>query len=182
MYSAIESVFLIPIPHLLSSFHCLSMMASSVSIPSLVSNFSFSATLACWGQNSPHEPQLMPLRYIDCKQAILNIPMGEKALAPLSFSRDPDAGFTVPYIWDYGSCAIGIDLLRNDDREISTFAAIFKRAFDIAVECVIKSPHLGGRGFVGENGRLMVSIRGADSDASSLGLVVSNRNLSVDAS
>ncbi|CAF9941928.1 MAG: hypothetical protein ALECFALPRED_009420 [Alectoria fallacina] len=129
-------------------------MARSVSIPSLISNTSLSVTLGCWEQLPPVDPQLTPLTYIECKQAISEIPMGEKALAPLSFGRDPGAGFTVPYTWDYGNCAIEIDVLREDDEERSTFAAIFKRAFDIAVECVIKPPHLGGKGLVGKNEQL----------------------------
>lgn len=102
--------------------------------------------------------------------------MGEKALAPLSFSRDPGAGFTVPYTWHSGSCAIEIDVLREDDMERSTFAAIFKRAFDIAVNCVIQPPHLGGKGLVGEKEWLKVWMY---SKESSPGLVESNLNVSV---
>lgn len=95
-------------------------MANSVAIPSLTSNISLSVTLDCWEQNPPHERQLTPLTYIECKQAIRDIPMGEKALAPLSFGRDPDAGFTVPYTWDFGGCAVEINVLREHDRESST--------------------------------------------------------------
>ena len=109
--------------------------------------------------------------------------MGQKALAPLSFARDPDAGFTVPYTWDFGSCAIEIDVLREDDSESATFAAIFKRAFDIAVECVIKPPHLGGKGLVGEHGLLKVWMFGVDPKVSSSGLAESNLgSVSVDTS
>ena len=108
--------------------------------------------------------------------------MGEKALAPLSFGRDPGAGFTVPYTWDHGSCAIEVDVLRKDDTESSTFAAIFKRAFDVAVQCVIKPPHLGGQGLVGENERLKVWIYGFNAKVSSPGLVGSNLSVSVDTS
>ncbi len=78
----------------------------------------------------------------------------------------------MPYAWPYGSCAVQIDVLQEDDKESSTFAAIFKRAFDVAVECVIKPPHLGGQGFVGEDGRLKVSITGAHPAASPAGLSV----------
>ena len=157
-------------------------MTNSVSIPSLISNTSLSITLACWEQNPPRDPQLTPLTYIECKQAIRDIPMGEKALAPVSFGRDPDAGFTVPYTWKSGSCAIEIDVLREDDMETSTFAAIFKRAFDIAVQCVIKPPHLGGKGLVGENEQLMVWMDWVDPGMSSPGLVDSNLSVSVDTS
>ena len=160
-------------------------MANSLSHPSLVSNFSLSpisVEIGCWGQNPPGDPQLTPVKYIECKQAIRNIPIGAKALAPISFSRAPDAGFTVPYKWPYGDCTIEIDVLREDEEEISTFAAIFKRAFDIAVECVIKPPNLGGHSLVGRNERLSVVIVGPDPVVSSPGLAGSNVNVSVDTS
>ena len=66
--------------------------------------------------------------------------------------------------------------------ETSTFAAIFKRAFDIAVQCVIKPPHLGGKGLVGENEQLMVWMDWVDPGMSSPGLVDSNLSVSVDTS
>ena len=160
-------------------------MANSVSLPSLISNVSLSplsVTIGCYAQNPPSEPQLTSVKYVECKQAIRNVPMGEKALAPLSFSREPDAGFTVPYKWAYGDCTIEIDVLREGEEESSTFAAIFKRAFDIAVNCVIKPPNLGGRGLVGRNERLKVTISGPDPEVSSPGLVGSNVNVSVDTS
>ena len=157
-------------------------MTNSVSILPLISNTSLSVTLACWDQFPPDKPQLTPLTFIECKQAIQDIPLGEKALAPLSFGRDPGAGFTVPYTWEYGTCAIEIDVLRADDMERSTFAAIFKRAFDIAVECVINPPHLGGEGLVGEKEQLRVWLYESDPAVSSPSLVESNPSLSVDTS
>ena len=102
--------------------------------------------------------------------------MGEKALAPVSFSREPDAGFPVPSKWDHGDCIVEIDVLQEGEKEISTFAAIFKRAFNIAVDCVIKPPNLGGHGLVGTNQRLGVVIRGPNPE------VGSNVNVSVDTS
>ena len=158
-------------------------MLNSLLIPSLISNASLSVTLGCWEQNPPSEPQLPPLTYIECKGAIGKIPMGAKALAPVSFSRDPSAGFILPNKWDSGNCAIEIDVVQADDEEHSTFAAIFKRAFDIAVECVINPPHLGGKGLVGDHDRLRVSIYGVYPKASSSpGLVASDRSASADTS
>lgn len=66
--------------------------------------------------------------------------------------------------------------------ERSTFAAIFKRAFDIAVECVINPPHLGGRGLVGENEQLKVWMYGVDPQVSSPGLVESDLGTAVNTS
>ena len=108
--------------------------------------------------------------------------MGEKALAPISFSRDPGPGFTVPYVWDVGNCAIEIDVVRKDVVASSTFAGVFKRAFDIAVECVIKPPHLGGKGLVGADELLKVAIYGVHPAEPSRGLEASNVSVSVDTS
>ena len=157
-------------------------MANSVTIPSPISNLFLSVTLGCWGQYPPSEPQLPVFTYIECKQAFRDIPMGEKALAPLLFGRDPGAGFTVPYLWHYGNCVIEVDVVRQEVDERSTFAAIFKRAFDVAVECVIKPPHLGGKGLVGEHEQLKVWIYGADPLVAPPGLVESNLSVSGDTS
>ena len=179
--STFQVAFLLTsIPYFLPHY-CL-YMANSLSISSLISNTSLSVTLGCWEQNPPPEAQLPPLTYIECKQTIHNIPMGGKALAPVSFGRDPGAGFMVPHVWSFGNCAIEIDVTREDDMASSTFAAIFKRAFDIAVECVIKPPHLGGKGWVGVDEKLKVSIFGVHPEASSPDLIESNGKVSVDTS
>lgn len=44
----------------------------------------------------------------------------------------------------------------------ATFAELLMAAFDIAVECVIKGEHLGGRAFVGEEGGLQIWMYGLD--------------------
>lgn len=135
-------------------------MVNSLSMPSQITNTTFAVTIDCWGQNPPLGPQLPPLTYVECKKALHKIPMGAKSLAPVSFGGDPGKGFPVPESWDFGRCAVLIDVSHEGQMVRSTFAAIFKRAFDIAVECVIKPPHLGGRGLVGEDDQLKVSIYG----------------------
>lgn len=146
-------------------------MANSLSIPSQITNTSLAITVDCWAQHPPHRPQLPPLTYVECKKAVKEIPMGEKSLAPATFSRGPGAGFAVPETWDFGRCAISIDVAREDQMARSTWAAIFKRAFDILVECVIKPPHLGGGGLVGEDDQLKVLVYGIHPRASSPGSV-----------
>ena len=42
-----------------------------------------------------------------------------------------------------------IDVVEPNAEETSTFAAVFKRSFDIAIECVIKPPHFGGKSKLG---------------------------------
>ena len=115
--------------------------------------------LGCYGQNPPNETQISIVTYKECKAAAANIPLGRKALAPLTFGRNKSAGFQTPYHWTYGICQIGIDVLDQDVEETATFAAIFKRAFDLLVECVIKPPHFGGLGLVGDDRNLKVTVR-----------------------
>ena len=103
----------------------------------------------CFGQNRPGLPQLQPLTYVACEKAIQKIHLSEKALAPITFSQNPDAGFTVPHSWSDGNCVIIIDVVEPNAEETSTFAAVFKRSFDIALECVIKPPHFGGKSKLG---------------------------------
>ena len=79
-------------------------------------------------------------------------------MKPISFSRKADAGFQVPVIWHHGNCAVEIDVSEVDDEESASFAAIFKRAFDIVVQCVIHTPHFGGTSPIGEDGKLLVRI------------------------
>ncbi|MCJ1452984.1 hypothetical protein MMC28_003329 [Mycoblastus sanguinarius] len=121
-------------------------------------NSSNSINVGCWAQNPLGEPQLIPVIYKNCREAITSIPMGGKALAPVTFGRSADSGFKVPQSWDYGGCGVGIDVKTEDSVETTTFAAILKRAFDIAVECVIKPPHFGGRSFIGEKELLTVFV------------------------
>lgn len=123
-------------------------------------NASLSYPLDCWQQNPANETQLKPTVYKECREIITKIPMGQKSLAPLVFSRDSTAGFKVPESWQYGSCVVTIDVGGDDVHETSTFAAITKRAFALMVECGIKEPHLGGRSFVGDHDRLEVLVLG----------------------
>ena len=118
------------------------------------------ATLECWAQNPSNESQLLPVIYKECRETVLSIYLGQKALAPIVFGRSPDAGFQVPHTWDYGSCEVVIDVREEGLWETETFAAILKRAFNLAIECVIKAPHLGGRSFLGREEGLQVSMYG----------------------
>ena len=134
---------------------------------------STTASLDCWAQNPSNESQLLPVIYKQCREAVKSIYLGQKALAPIVFGRSPDAGFQVPHTWHYGSCEVELDVRGDEVWEIETFAAILKRAFDLAIECVIKPPHLGGRSFLGSDEGLeiaMYGIVGGKSNAVAWGL------------
>ena len=114
----------------------------------------------CWKQRPANETQLSPVIYKECREAVASIPLGEKALAPVSFGRSTDSGFQVPADWQYGRCIVQIDVVAPNVKETATFAAILKRAFDITKECVIYPPHLGGREVLGVNDGLKVWVFG----------------------
>ena len=103
----------------------------------------------CFRPSRPGLPQLQPLTYVTCEKAIHKIHLNEKALAPITFSQNPNAGFMVPHSWSHGNCVIIIDVVEPNAEETATFAAVFKRGFDLAIECVINPPHLGGRSKLG---------------------------------
>ena len=153
-----ESIFAAPFTVVASQHPRLIPAMVSPSIFTSLLNASNVVTVTCFDQNDPGRPQLQPLTYTKCRQAVQNIPMGEKALAPITFSRNPDAGFRVPHSWSYEDCVVIVDTVDDDAEETTTFAAVFKRAFDLAVECVIKPPHFGGRSRIGTSGMLDIVI------------------------
>jgi len=71
-------------------------------------NASLSYHTDCLQQNPANETQLTPIIYKECREVIVKIPMGDKSLAPLVFSRSSTAGFKVPESWQYGSCVVAI--------------------------------------------------------------------------
>ena len=114
--------------------------------------------VACFGQNPPGQPQILPTTYAACKQAFQSIPMREKAFAPIVFSHNPAAGFKVPHSWSHGGCVVRIDVVTPDAEETTTFAAIFQRAFELSAECVIKPPHFGGKSLLGKTDMLEILV------------------------
>ncbi len=141
-------------------------MVNPLIIPTFL-NASNAITVGCWGQNPPGEPQLVPLTYKVCREAIMSVPMGGQSLKPITFGRSAEAGFQVPAHWEFENCAVEIDVVEDGDEERATFAAILKRAFDLAIECVIRPPHFGGRSFIGQDEKLVVCILESESGPSS---------------
>ena len=112
----------------------------------------------CFSQNPSSQPQLRPLTFTTCRQAVQRIHLSEKASAPITFSHDPDAGFRVPYSWSYGDCVVRIDIVEADAEETTTFAEVFMAGIEIAIDCVIKPPHLGGKSKLGRTQMLEMAI------------------------
>lgn len=51
-----------------------------------------------------------------------------------------------------------IDVVTPDAEETTSFAAVYKRAFELSVECVIKPPHLGGKSLLGMTDMLEILV------------------------
>ena len=130
----------------------------SPSIFTTLLNASSGVILDCFVQNPPSGPQLMPLTYSACKQAIQKIPMSDKAYAPIVFSRNPTAGFRVPHSWSHGGCVVIVDVTTADAEETTTFSEVFERAFELSIECVIRPPHFGGKCLLGMKDKLQIAI------------------------
>lgn len=140
----------------MSLYKVLAMVSLSIFTARLTA--SNGLTLDCFGQNPPGTPQLMPLTYTTCWQAVQSIPIHGKAFAPITFSRNPDAGFKVPHSWSHEGCVVIIDTVTADAEETTTFAEVFTRAFEISADCVINPPHLGGKSLLGEADLLEIAI------------------------
>lgn len=125
----------------------------------LSSSHFLDASIGCYGQNPPDEPQIKLITYKQCREVIGQIPIGEKGLAPVSFSRDSSRGYKVPDSWKFGNCEVVIDMAQGIEEEVATWAAILKRAFDIVIECVVHQPHLGGLSLLGANQNLKISVQ-----------------------
>ena len=134
--------------------------ASLSTFPSRNLSPSTSETVDCFDPDHSGKTQLSPVIYKDCREAIASIPVGEKGLAPITWARDPDAGFEVPAYWQHGNCVVGVDVTGEDVRETEVFARVLRAAFGLAVTCVIQPPHLGGKALLGQNKELEVYLYG----------------------
>ena len=116
----------------------------------------------CFRQD-PSEPTLGRPDPLVCLNIATDILSGEKAEAPVEFSRNPRAGFQLPH--DYrppgGGCFVYVDFLPDARKEARFAVAEFARAiFDLTSTCVTnpQSPRLGGRIEVGPKLRVFVAV------------------------
>ncbi|KAL8634344.1 MAG: hypothetical protein Q9228_008062 [Teloschistes exilis] len=121
----------------------------------------------CWVPAvNPH-----PLIFKDCDIVIRNKILNEHAFGPdqpLSFSRDrglnPDIKLPETWTSGAGDCIVGVDIPSNvGGEEKTSLRDIVFAAQAVAVECVIKPPHLGGLLLVGWQKKMnvvIVSIKG----------------------
>lgn len=124
----------------------------------------------CW--DDPH--RFAPIVFKDCIDVVNNeITKGHDPTVPLKFSKDPTVhpDIALPKYWTRGAskCGVGVDFvpqMQGYDR--TTLDDIQRAAREVAVECIIKEPYLGGFVEVGWYHRLGVLIAGASVRPNSL--------------
>lgn len=70
---------------------------------------------------------------------------GDKASAPMTFSRDPKRGFQVPHHWLNDTCVVIIDLVKDQDDTMKLSEIAFTSALIMNL-CIARPGHanLGG--------------------------------------
>ena len=115
-------------------------------------------------QQRPHLPVLFPPKLDDCFIVARFIGHGDKSTAPITFSRDSQAGFQVPYGWDNlpGTCVVHIDMVSEDNEDTFPMIKIAHKVADIIEECLLdpRLPNLGGRDLVGPKQEMKVYVSG----------------------
>ncbi|KAI4122252.1 MAG: hypothetical protein LQ338_005925 [Usnochroma carphineum] len=116
-------------------------------------------TPKCWDQR----PVLRAAVFAQCRHIIHDIPVADDPDVPLKFSDDPAQrpDIKLPAVWgsDNEYCHVGVHFRSGStgyDR--TTLHDIQGAAMAIALECVIKPPHLGGLVRLGWEELLVVTI------------------------
>ncbi|KAL8637353.1 MAG: hypothetical protein Q9228_005369, partial [Teloschistes exilis] len=138
----------------------------------------------CWVPAvNPH-----PLIFKNCDSVIRRQILNEHAFdpdQPLTFSRDrglnPD--IKLPETWTSlgGDCIVGVDIPSTvGGVEKTSLRDILFTAQAVAIECVIKPPHLGGLMLVGWQSKMNVVIVSVKGPPNSLRLPGGNATLRID--
>ncbi|KAL9022757.1 MAG: hypothetical protein Q9185_000019 [Variospora sp. 1 TL-2023] len=114
---------------------------------------------------APEQPLIRPAIYSECWDIIREIPTSSTfdPGIPLKFSPDPARrpDIRLPAAWTFGkeNCDVGLQFspgASGDDR--TTLYDVQSAAKAVALECVIKPPHLGGVAVVGWKNLLAVNV------------------------
>ncbi|KAL8800261.1 MAG: hypothetical protein Q9200_007301 [Gallowayella weberi] len=133
-------------------------------------------SLRCWDDLT----KFHPIVFRKCNDVIKNkITKDVDSSLPFKFSGDPSQhpDIQLPKYWtsDDSSCGVGIHIppdIKGYDR--STLGDIQAAARTLAIECVIKPPHLGGHMQVGWYDKMTVLMTGKAIPSNSLNATLSN--------
>ncbi|MCJ1483394.1 hypothetical protein MMC06_003561 [Schaereria dolodes] len=117
----------------------------------------------CFEEQQHMEGGLSEIQGSDCLKAIEIMFHGDKANAPMLFSRT--RGFMIPHDWSFGTCVIAIDMRRPDGEETFPMSEIGSSVEAIVEECAAdpnEKYRWGGRGFAGPENAVKVFVIGQD--------------------
>ena len=103
----------------------------------------------------------------DCIEVARLMISGDKAYAPMKFTRKENVGFQVPHVWALkGSCYVGIDMVEEDDEETFSLAKMALNVAAIIHDCVDNpdSNALGGKQDCGPHLRISILVAGKNPD------------------
>lgn len=75
-----------------------------------------------------------------------------------SRAKTSTTDITVPYVRYSESCALVLNVRKQDEYERDSFGDVVQSAMTLARNCVIASPHRGGQVDLGSRGRLQLTI------------------------
>ncbi|MDI1493088.1 MAG: hypothetical protein OHK93_004874 [Ramalina farinacea] len=122
-----------------------------------------------------------PVIFADCATGIVKNQMStypdmDKFLIWSRF-KTSTTDIKVPYVRYYETCALVLDVKKEDDFERDSFGDILHSAIILARTCVITPPHRGGQVDLGSRGRLQLTIlRRPGSSAEEGGQLPGNRS------
>ncbi len=121
----------------------------------------------------PPQPHLLPAVFRACKTIIFTIPTASgphDPSVPLKFSPDRDQrpDVRLPAAWGKGNreCNIALQFGRDASvrYDMTTLNDVQGAALAVAMECVIRPPHLGGYVEVGWRQRMAVNVLNMDKE------------------
>ncbi len=104
----------------------------------------------------------------DCIEVAKLMIHGDKAHAPMTFSRKEGVGFQVPHEWALkGTCLIAINVVAEDDEVVFSVAKMAHTVATIIHECVDNPDFdkLGGKDECGPKQKIIVVVAGKPVDA-----------------
>ncbi|MCJ1253405.1 hypothetical protein MMC24_001216 [Lignoscripta atroalba] len=123
-------------------------------------------TVQCFKQPPPPRNVLKRIDASDCYRASHLIVIGDKAHAPMQFSRT--TSFVVPHRWALGGCIIAVDMVDPDGDAILSLTEIAAHSIPLIQQCILNMPDdlkLGGRTAIGPNNEMHLFIIGRTAPA-----------------
>ena len=118
----------------------------------------------------------------DCIEVAKLMIHGDKAYAPMVFSRKEGVGFKVPHEWAFkeGTCFISINTVEEDDEVVYSVAKMARTVATIIHDCLDNPAFdkLGGKGECGPEQKISVTVAGKPAGLLAMSNTTANTTLS----